>query len=159
MNWFECGVSYQSLGGETGLKTEKKVFLVDAISFAEAENIVSEYNIPFNSGEFKVEKIRVAKIAEIIDNGTGDRWYKGKITFLSVVVDEKKGKEVEKKVSLFYLVKAEKLQDAVENLIEFHKTTQSDYTIVSVTETLIEEVLKYQAKPQDTSNQTQDTSN
>ena len=145
MNWFECNVLYETLGGEDGLlKKENKLFLVDALMFAEVENRVIEEVMPFNSGEIVIGKIRKVKFAEIIDSELGDRWYKAKITFISVEFDEKKQKEIEKKVSAFYLVKAENLQQSVENLIEFHKTTQSEYTIVSVTETLIEDVLYYQ---------------
>ena len=145
MNWFECNVLYETLGGEDGLlKKENKLFLVDALMFAEVENRVIEEVTPFNSGEIVIGKIRKVKFAEIIDSELGDRWYKAKITFISVEFDEKKQKEIEKKVSAFYLVKAENLQQSVENLIEFHKTTQSEYTIVSVVETLIEDVLYYQ---------------
>jgi hypothetical protein len=144
MNWFECNVSYEILGGEEGIKKESKLFLVDALTFAEVENRVIAEVEPFNSGEIIVGKIRKVKFAEIVDNESGDRWFKCKISFFIVEFDEKKQKEVEKKSSAFYLVKALTLLEAVENLIEFHKTTQSDYTIVSTAETLIEDVLKYQ---------------
>ena len=147
MNWFECNVLYETLGGEDGmLKKENKLFLVDAIMFADAETCVINEVAPFNSGELVIGKIRKVKFAEIVDNEIGDRWFKAKITFVSVDFDEKKQKEVEKKVSAFYLIKAENLQQSIENLMIFHKTTQSDYTIVSVAETLIEDVLHYQPK-------------
>lgn len=147
MNWFECNVSYETLGGEDGmLKKENKLFLVDAVMFADAEDRVINEVSPFNSGELVIVKIRKVKFAEIIDSEVGDRWFKAKITFISVEFDEKKQKEIEKKVSAFYLVKAENLQQSIENLITFHKTTQSDYTIVSVVETLIEDVLHHQPK-------------
>lgn len=118
--------------------------MVDALMFAEVENRVIKEVTPYNSGEIVIGKIRKMKFAEIIDNSIGDRWFKAKITFFSVEFDEKKQTEVEKKVSAFYLVKAENLKQAIENLIEFHKTTQSDYTIASVVEMLIEDVLYYQ---------------
>jgi len=145
MNWFECNVLYETLGGEDGLlKKENKLFLVDALMFAEVEKRVIEEVTPYNSGEIVIGKIRKVKFAEIIDSAIGDRWFKAKIALISVDFDEKKQVEVEKKVSAFYLVKAENLKQSIENLIEFHKTTQSDYVIVSVLETQIEDVLHYQ---------------
>ncbi|MDR2684340.1 MAG: DUF4494 domain-containing protein [Prevotellaceae bacterium] len=144
MNWFECNISYETLGGEEGIKKENKLFLVDALTFAEVENRVIDEVAPFNSGEMAVGKIRKVKIAEVVDNEVGDRWFKAKITFVSIIFDEKKQKEIEKKVSAFYIIKAENLHQSIENLVEHHKTTQSDYTIASVAETLIEDILRYQ---------------
>ncbi|MDR1543370.1 MAG: DUF4494 domain-containing protein [Prevotellaceae bacterium] len=145
MNWFECNVSYETLGGEDGLlKKENKLFLVDALTFSEVENRVIDEVAPFNSGELTIGKIRKVKIAEVIDNEVGDRWYKCKMIFTAVVTDEKTQKEVEKKTSLFYLVKASILQEAIENLLDFMKTSASDFTVASVVETLIEDILNYQ---------------
>ena len=89
MEWFECKVQY-----ENGLiKSTKEAYLVDALSFTEAEETITKEIEPFMSGEFMVSDIKRARIAELFENEdlNADRWYKVKIGFISY--DEKSEKE------------------------------------------------------------------
>ena len=72
-NWFECKVRYDKML-ETG--QQKKVnepYLVDALSFTEAEARIIEEITPFISGDFTVSAVKRTRISEIFYDETGDR--------------------------------------------------------------------------------------
>ena len=63
-NWFECKVRYDKMM-ENGL--QKKVnepYMVDALSFTEAEARIIEELTPFISGDFSVSAVKRTKISE-----------------------------------------------------------------------------------------------
>ena len=135
-NWFECKVRYDKML-ETG--QQKKVnepYLVDALSFTEAEARIIEEITPFISGEFSVSAVKRTRIAEIFFDETGDRWYNVKYNIITI--DEKTA--VEKKTSVLTLVQACEFQKAVDNFMENMKGTMADFEIASVTETAIMDV-------------------
>lgn len=113
-------------------------YLVDALSFTEAEARIIEEITPFISGEFKVTAVKRTNIAEIFWNEAGDRWYKVKVNFITI--DEKTA--VEKKTANFIMVQAEDFKSAFENFMAGMKGTMSDFEIASITETLIMDVYK-----------------
>jgi hypothetical protein len=88
MNWFECKVSFDRTGEDGLIKKVTEPYLVDAMSFTEAESRIIEEITPFVSGELTVAHIKRAKIAEIFPDETGDKWYRCKVNFVSF--DEKK---------------------------------------------------------------------
>jgi hypothetical protein len=143
--WFECKISYEKLD-ENGLpKRVTEPYLVDALSFTEAEaRIIAEMQ-PYISGEFSVSTVSRKNIAELFKNPAGDRWYRGKVCF--TMVDMDKGKE--KKVNSMMYAQASDIKEAL-NVIETGlKGTLSDYEIVSVTETLIMDVYPYVVKEEE----------
>lgn len=135
-NWFECKVRYDKML-ETG--QQKKVnepYLVDALSFTEAEARIIEEIKPFISGEFSVSAVKRTKIAEIFFDETGDRWYNVKYNIITI--DEKTA--VEKKTSVLTLVQASEFQKAIDTFMENMKGTMADFEIASVVETPIMDV-------------------
>lgn len=141
-NWFECKVRYDKML-DTGIqKTVTEPYLVDALSFTEAEARILEEMKPFISGEFTVSDIKRVKFAESFFNETGDRYYKAKLYFITL--DEKSGNE--KKTAVNMLVQASELKEAVEIVEEEMGKTQIDYTIASIVETLIMDVFPYHAQ-------------
>lgn len=135
-NWFECKVRYDKML-ETG--QQKKVnepYLVDALSFTEAEARIIEEITPFISGEFSVSAVKRTRITEIFYDETGDKWYNVKYNIITI--DEKTA--VEKKTSILTLVQASEFQKAVDNFMEGMKGTMADFEIASVTETAIMDV-------------------
>ena len=139
--WFEGKVRFTKTM-ENGM--EKKVtesYLVDALSFTEAEERLIKEVEPFISGEFSVSGIKIAKLTEIFqsEDESADRWYKCKLWF--VTVDEKNG--LEKKTGAYILVQAADLREAVRRLDEGMKGTMSDYLISSVAETSIMDIFPY----------------
>ena len=135
-NWFECKVRYDKML-ETG--QQKKVnepYLVDALSFTEAEARIIEEITPFISGDFTVSAVKRTRISEIFYDETGDRWFSVKYNIITI--DEKTA--LEKKKSVMVLVQAADYKKAIENFMEGMKGTMADFEIASVTETQIMDV-------------------
>ncbi len=138
-NWFECKIRYDKML-ETGMqKTVTEPYLVDALSFTEAEARIIEEIKPFISGEFSISDIKRVKYTESFFNETGDRYYRAKLYFITL--DEKSGSE--KKTAVNMLVQASVLKEAVEIVEGEMKKTMIDYAIASVTETAIMDVFPY----------------
>jgi len=116
-------------------------YLVDALSFTEAEARIIEEMKPFISGEFSIADIKRARLAELFFNENGDRYYKLKVNFITL--DEKSG--AEKKKAAQMLAQASDIEEAVLVLKEGMKGTMSDYEIASVTETMIMDVFPFTA--------------
>jgi hypothetical protein len=124
---------------------QKKVtepYLVDALSFTEAEARIIKEMIPFISGEFTVSDIKRAKYAEIFEDPNGDKWYKCKVLFITL--DEKSG--AEKRTASNMLVQAIDIQAALTNLTEGMKGTMADYEVASIAETTIMDIYHYAAE-------------
>ena len=124
---------------------QKKVtepYLVDAISFTEAEARITEEVRPFISGEFTVTDIKRARLSELFFNENGDRFYKVKVNFITL--NEKSG--AEKKTAAQMLAQASTLKEAIAVLEEGMKGTMADYTIASVTDTQIMDVFPFNAE-------------
>lgn len=139
--WFECKVKYVKTM-ENGLeKPVKEAYLVDAISFTEAEKRFIEEIRPFMSGEFEVSDIKRVNYSEVFFNTaeSADKWFKCKLSFITL--DEKSG--AEKKSNSYALVQAADLREAIKHLDEQMKGTIMDYQIAQVTETMIMDVYPY----------------
>ena len=144
-NWFECKIKYEKTM-ENGLtKPVTEPYLVDALSFTEAEARIIEEMTPYISGEFTVSDIKRTKYSELFfaEDAAADRWFKCKLTFITL--DEKSGSE--KKTSTNVLVQASDLRDAVKKLDEGMKGTMADYIISSMAETQIMDVYRYTDGP------------
>ena len=135
MEWFECKVKYDKTQEDGRIKTTTESYLVDALSFTEAEETIIKEMEPYMSGEFVVSNIKRARIAEIFQSPdtAADRWYRVKVGFISI--DEKSGKE--KIVTQQDMVQATTLQEAISTLEKGMSGTLGDYKILSITETPI----------------------
>lgn len=141
-NWFECKVKYEKLQENGAAKKVNEPYLVDALSFTEAESRITEEQRPYISGEFTVSAIKPTKIAEIFWDESGDRWYLVKVAFITI--DEKTA--VEKKSTSLILVAASDFKGAYDNFMEGMKGTMADFEIVSITETPLMDVYKVKVK-------------
>ena len=141
MQLFEVRVRYEKLMEDGKNKQVTEPYLVDALSFTEAEARIIEEMKPFISGEFKVKAVKQTNFAELFQSNelTADTWYKAKLAF--VTLDEKSGRE--KRTYSNVLVQAVDLRDSVKKLDEGMKGTMADYKIVSITETKIMDVYLY----------------
>lgn len=137
-NWFECKVRYDKLQENGAVKKVNEPYLVDALSFTEAEARIIEEQTPFISGDFSVSAVKRTKISEIFWNEGGDRWYLVKVAFITI--DERSG--VEKRTSTLILVQASNFKEALDNFIEGMKGTMADYEVVSISETPLMDVYK-----------------
>ena len=74
-NWFETTVRYERQT-EDGQKKVSEVYVVDALTFGEAEETITKEMEPFATGEFEVKAISPAAYGEIFfsDSETDDHW-------------------------------------------------------------------------------------
>lgn len=143
--WFECKVKYDKTMDNGLIKTTTDSYLVDAISFTEAEKRFIEEIEPYMTGEFIVTDIKRARLSELMESEdlTDDKWFKARVAYISI--DEKKG--TEKRTLNSMLVQAKDFRTALNNLDKGMHGTLGDWTIVSITETKIIDIFK--SKPND----------
>ena len=142
--WFECKVRYDKTM-ETGLlKKVTETYVVEALSFTEAERRVIEEMRPLISGEFIVTDIKRAKLTELFESidAAADRWFKAKVAYITL--DEVSG--AEKRTNQTMLVQATDFRAAVKELDKGMEGTLGDWVIVSITETNIMDVFHYVKK-------------
>ena len=142
--WFECKIRYEKTMENGMVKKVNEPYLVDALSFTEAEARIIEEITPFVTGEFTVSDIKRANYSELFpsEEKAADKRFKCKLIF--IMLDEKSG--AEKKSSTQVLVQAADLRDAVKKLDEGMKGTMADYQIGMVTETPIMDVYPFHAE-------------
>ena len=142
--WFETIVRYNKVmeSGET--KKVSETYVVDAITFGEAEERIAEEMKPYTSGDFDIKNINPAPYSEIFfsDRDTDDKYYRVKLNFITI----NEATQKEKKSKVTYLVQANSLEQARKNTEEVMKGTMIDYEFVSVTETKILDVFEKETK-------------
>ena len=136
--WFECKVRYDKLMENGMQKKVNEPYMVDALSFTEAEARIIEEVTPFISGDFSVSAVKRTNISEIFWDDSADKWYHVKVNFITI--DEKSA--VEKKTTSHILVAATDFKGALDNFMEGMKGTMADYDIISITETPLMDVYK-----------------
>lgn len=137
---YECGVRYERTM-ENGLsKKVTELYLVDALSFTEAEKRIIQEMVPYIPGDFDVVTIKRTNYSEIVENGadSADKWFKAKLMF--VTFDEKTSKE--KKQAVYFIVKATDINNAHTVVVEHMKTTLVDYEIATLDETKIMDLFR-----------------
>lgn len=138
-NWFNVAIKYERNIENGMIAKVVEHYLVDALSFTEAEERINEEMKPYISGEFLVNKVTRARISELFPDETGDRWYRCKVNFISL--DEEKG--VEKRTVSTMFVQASSVTEAIKTLENGMKGTLADWELASVSETNIMDVFPY----------------
>ena len=136
--WFETSVRYERQMDDSSQKKITELYVVEALSFSEAEVMITQEMSSYVSGEFEVKNITPAAYSEIFfsENANDDRWYKARLSFITI--DEKTEKE--KRSSVTYLVQASTFNAAVKNIEDVMSGTLIDYVISNITETKIMDV-------------------
>ena len=144
-DFFECSLRYEKYMDSGVIKKVTDKYLVDALSFTEAESrIISEVG-KYVKGDLVVKSIRRTRISEIFFNKTDNtdlRWFVAKIKF--IMLDERTQKERITRAQV--MVEAESIDDAHENIIKSMKGTLCDYNVESITESAIVEVILYKSE-------------
>ena len=142
--WFETIVRYYKTMESGEVKKVNETYVVDAITFGEAEESIAEEMKPYMSGDFDIKNINPAPYSEIFfsDKDADDKYYRVKLNFITINEITQK----EKKSKVTYLVQANSLEQARKNTEEVMKGTIIDYEFVSVTETKILDVLEQKGK-------------
>ena len=143
-NWFLCKIRYEKTMENGMNKKVTEPYLVDALSFTEAEARIIEEMTPFISGEFTVSDIKRANYSELFPSNeeSADKWYEGRLAFITL--DEKSGKE--KRTYTNVLIQASDIRDAMKKLDEGMKGTMVDYQSILLKETAIMDVYPYNEK-------------
>ena len=139
--WFECKIKYEKINEEGLQKKVTEQYVVDALSFAEAERRIIEEVSSYISGEFEVTDVKKAPYSEIFfsDNTNDDRWYKAKLDFITI--DERTEKEKRSRVT--YLVQAANLNKAMKAVDEVMGGTMIDYDAAAIDGTKLMDVFEY----------------
>lgn len=137
--WYECKVKYRKLDDNGVQKVTTEPYLVDALSYTEAESRITEEMSMYISEEFLITNIKVANFTEIHPFENSDRWFKTKVSL--VAYDEESGKE--RKSNMYLLVQANDLKEAFDSTNIVMKDTMGDYTIPSIAESPIMDVFPY----------------
>lgn len=137
--WYETTVRYErSKGGENNIATE--AYAVDALSFTEAEQRITEEMKPYCSGEFDVKKIAIAPYAEVFlsEDEDDDKFFRATVAIITL--DERTDKE--KKNNVNYLVQAENIETARRYVVDAFSNTAMEYEINRLVETKILDVFE-----------------
>lgn len=139
--WFETKVRYEKTQDDGTLKKQTEQYVVDALSFTEAESTIMQEMSAYVSGEMEIRDIRLASYGEIFfsDAPNDDKWYKAKLQFITI--DEKTEKE--KRSNVTYLVQAGSLPMAVKHIDEVMGGTMIDYVMAAIQETQIMDVFEH----------------
>lgn len=140
-NWFTAGIRYDKVLENGQEKKVTEYYLVDALSFTEAETRMVDEMRPLISGEFKVESLKREKLSETFFFDEGDKYYKVKVNY--IILDEFTGRE--KKTPAYMLVQASSIDEAKSRFAEGMKGTIADYVVESISETKIVDVYPYEA--------------
>ena len=143
--WFECKIKYEKVMEDGLQKQVVEQYVVDALSFAEAEQRIIEEMSQYISGEFEVTDVKKAAYKEVFfddDNAASDRWYKAKLDFITI--DEKTEKEKRSRVT--YLVQATNLNRAMKNVDDVMGGTMIDYDAASISDTKLVDVFEHTAE-------------
>lgn len=137
--WFNCKIKYRKIDGEGVQKVTTESYILDAISFSEAEFRINEEMKAYISEEFKVTNITATNYSEVISSKEGGKWFKSKVSL--VAFSEETGKE--QKTNIYLLVEAEDAKQAYDRSVEAMSTTMGEYSIPAVSETNIMDVFPY----------------
>ena len=139
--WFETKVRYEKQMEDGLQKKVTEQYVVDALSFTEAEASITEEISSYSSGEFDIADIKKASYGEVFfsENDNEDRFFKAKLQFITI--DE--NTEKEKRSNVYYLVQASTFQQAVNHIEEVMGGTMIDYVIASLAETQVMDVFEH----------------
>ena len=142
--WFECKIRYEKMTEDGLPKKVSEVYVVDALSFSEAEERIIEEMSSYISGEIEIVDVKIAPYREIFfaDDNLADQWFKAKLSFITI--DERSNKE--KRTSVMYLVNAGNISSAINNIDKVMSGTMIDYVTTSISATKIFDVFEYKKK-------------
>ena len=142
--FYEVKIQYQKTLEDGKEKKVTEQYVVEALSFTEAESRIIEEMTPYISGDFDIVSEKIAPYYEILlsENSNDDKWFLSKVAFITI--DEKTAKE--KKTSQRLLVQAETSEKAMDYTKEMFSHGMSDYRIDAVQDTPTLDVFLYEVK-------------
>lgn len=140
--WFETKIRYEKTMEDGKEKKVTEAYVVDVLSFTEAEETIINEVKQYITGDFKVVGIKQAAYGEIIftDSTCDDKYFQAKLQY--IIPDEKSGKD--KLTTVPYLVQGSTLQGAIKTLETYMRDSQCDWRMASVTDTKLLDVFEHQ---------------
>ena len=131
--FFEVKIQYKKMQEDGKEKKVTEQYVVEALSFTEAESRIAEEMLPYTDGDLDVVSEKIAPYYEILlsENSNDDKWFLSKVAFITL--DEKTAKE--KKQTFRYLVQAATSEHALDYTKTMLNQCLSDYSIDSVQDT------------------------
>ncbi|MDB4582440.1 DUF4494 domain-containing protein [Draconibacterium sp.] len=140
--WFESKAKYMKVSGSGKEQMVTENFLLDAVSFTDAETrMIRQMQQMVKGGEFSVVDIKKSNIAEIFPYENGEWWFK--VTINLVTIDEEAGRE--KKLRTYYLIMADDIKQALQRLDESLSYLVIPYVVTSIAVSTIVDVFPYDA--------------
>lgn len=144
-SWFLCKIRYRKPDEAGKLQTITESYLVDAVSFTEAEARLLSRLMDTHK-EYDLASAGPARVADVFGfpdgNDEGVFWHKCKVSYVSL--DEKSGKE--KKIHNIMLVQAATVKQAHERIEESLAGMTIPFTVQAVEQTKILEIFHYSEK-------------
>lgn len=162
--YFEIGVRYNKTTESGQVSKVTELYLVEAMTFTEAEGRIVEEMVPFISGEFEVATMKRSAVSEIVTEGSdvisctvaeehriteinrhatphADKWYRVKLQF--IILDGKTGKE--RRNPYVLLCCADSVEAAHDVITSHMKGLVGDYEIVNIDETKLLDVFFHES--------------
>lgn len=141
-DWFEVKMRYDKVHEDGYERKVTESYVVEALSFGEAEKTAMEFLGSYVSGEIQVVNINPMKFQEVFFNEqeSCDRYYKAILQFITI--DEKT--EREKHTQVYYLVQASSFDNCKDTIRTIMDGTMVDYQIASVSETKVIDVIEHE---------------
>lgn len=136
-NWFSCKIKYQRELESGKIEKTTEQYLVQAISYTDAEARIYADAETRIQGEFMVDSISKSNLNDVIPFEDSIDWYKVKCNLIAF--DEETEKE--KKTSMYLLIAAFNIKVAYERIENYMKDSMSDYVIESIAYTKILDVI------------------
>lgn len=137
--WYSCKVKYQKIDPHGNHVKAADIYLIEAISYSDAETRLYEIMEQLVRVEFQVVAISKANFEDIINTEDGDDWYKIKASALSF--DEDSGKE--RKIISFYLISASTIDDSLVKIKTYLDDSINDYVVQAISVTSITDVFPF----------------
>ena len=139
--WFEIKIRYDKTMEDGQLKAIDELYVADALTFTEAEAVITQEMSSYISGDFEVKDIKKASYKEVLfsDKSADDKWYKVKVQYISI--NEKTEKET--RVNRYSLVQAQTLSLAVKYVEDDMRGSLADEVITGISETKVMDVFEH----------------
>lgn len=130
-NWYEVSVIIERISENGMAANVKEKYLVDAMSFTEAEARITEKLSSF--GEFEIDSVVKRNMEVVFADDESDKWYKCKLCFITL--DERTGRE--KKTVQTVMIQAIDFSDAKKKAEDYMKGAVSEWDFTLIQETQI----------------------
>ncbi len=137
--WYSCKVKHTTVTEEGESKQVTDNYLVDAVSYTDAEKRIYELSEQEVSGEFTITNISKTNISEVINYEDSEQWFKCKVAYVTLDATTDK----ESKINTYFLVGADNIKQAFERVEDNLSSMLVPFEIPSIALTNFLEVFPY----------------